>query len=135
MRNGTPCFDPTCDCCLAYGAICRDYEEQIARLRGPATPNFKGVAYRNAEDGERLADQFERVWEIMRDGRSHTIAEVAERTGDPAHSVARQIRYIRGAARGSHVVEREHLGRGLHAYRVDFDAKRGDEGQIGLFDR
>ena len=113
-------------------------EEEIrglrVRLAGPETPDFGGAAYVGEEDRERLTDQFERVWEIMRDGRPHTIPEIAERTGVPAQSVARQIRYIRGPARGSHVVEREHLGRGLYAYRVDFDAARDGEGQLGMFD-
>ena len=106
MSDGTPCFDPTCDCCRSFSERCRAYEEEIERLRarleGPGTPEFKGAAL-GLEDGERLEGQFERIWAIMRDGRYHTIQEVAVTTGDPAQSVARQMRYIRSKARGGHV--------------------------------
>ena len=86
-------------------------------------------------DGERLEGQFERVWAIMRDGEYHTIQEVAVTTGDPAQSVARQIRYIRSKARGGHVLEREHRGRGLYAFRVDFNAAGADVNQVGMVER
>ena len=133
----TPCFDPTCPCCRAYGEKCREYEEEIetlrARLRSPETPEFKGIGSENGEDRERLTGQFEGVWEIMRDGEYHTIKEVAEKTGEPAQSVGRQIRYIRSKPRGSHVLEREYRGHGIYAFRVDFEAVKGDEGQLGMF--
>ena len=78
-------------------------------------------------DGERLEGQFERVWAIMRDGEYHTIQEVAAKTGDPAQSVARQMGHIRSKARGGHVLEREHWGQGLYAFRVNFGATRDQE--------
>ncbi len=134
--NGTPCFDPTCPCCSSFSERCRDYETEIeglrARLVGPGTPDFKGATYRRGVDGKRLGGQFERIWAIMRDGEYHTIAEVAEKTGDPAQSVGRQIRYIRSKPRGSHVLEREYRGNGLYAFRVDFDAVT-DQAQIKMF--
>ena len=136
MSNGPPCSDSTCHCCQFYGQWCQELEGEIeglrARLQGPGTPEFKGAALR-LEDGKRLAGQFDRVWAIMRDGEYHTIQEVAERTGDPAQSVARQMRYIRSKARGGHVLEREHRGRGLYAFRVDFGAVK-DQDQIRMFE-
>jgi hypothetical protein len=81
------------------------------------TPQFKGDDYSPPRDRPRLSKQFDRVFAVMEDGKWHTIAGVANLTGDPAQSVARQMRYIR--ARPGMKMERRHDGGGLYAFRVE----------------
>lgn len=85
-----------------------------------ATPNprFKGDDYSPHRDRTRLKKQFDRVFDVMSDGRWHTIAEVSEITEDPPQSVARQIRYIRSKKEGL-IVERRYDGDGLYSFRID----------------
>lgn len=71
-----------------------------------------------ASDHERLSSQFHRVMAFMSDHNWHTLREIAEATGAPEASCSAQLRHARKPRFGSHVVEREHRGNGLYAYRL-----------------
>lgn len=94
----------------------RQDTDAYREMRG--SPEFKGDDYVPSRDEPRLLKQFDRVWNVMRDGTWHTIAAVSQVTGDPPQSVARQIRYIRSPKRGGYSVERRHDGGGLYSFRV-----------------
>ena len=79
---------------------------------------FNGADYQHARDSPRLTRQLLRVWNAMRDGRWHTLEQIADVTGDPTPSISAQLRHLRKPRFGSHVVERQHLGNGLYEYRV-----------------
>lgn len=80
--------------------------------------HFNGPEYDDARDLVRLSHQHERIFELMRDGAWRTLAEISDITGDPPASVSAQLRHLRKPRFGAHLVEREHVGRGLYRYRL-----------------
>ncbi len=69
-------------------------------------------------DHIRLSSQLFRVRELMLDGEWRTLGEISQMTASPAASVSAQLRHLRKARFGGHLVERRHLGNGLWEYRV-----------------
>ena len=83
--------------------------------------DFGGETYEPAHDAVRLHSQMLRVWQLMRDSKWRTLAEIAAATGDPTASVSARLRDFRKEQFGCHVVERRPRGprsRGLFEYRV-----------------
>ena len=80
---------------------------------------FDGSDYDHSRDTLRLTGQIHRVRECMRDGRWRSLREIAAITGDPEASVSAQLRHLRKARFGGHVVEKSHMGEGLYVYRMD----------------
>ena len=87
---------------------------------GPLFDNaaFSGDDYDEARDRERLTGQIKRIYDLMRDGKWRTLKQIEDATGDPPASISAQLRNLRKVSFGSHVIEREHLGDGLYAYRI-----------------
>ena len=81
-------------------------------------PARDGITYSHTRDARRLAGQQARVVSFMRSGAWHTLAEIAEATGDPEASVSSRLRDCRKARFGSYVIEREYVMRGLWRYRL-----------------
>ena len=81
-------------------------------------PHRDGITYLHSRDARRLAGQQARVVAFMRDGGWHTLAEIAEATGDPEASVSARLRDLRKPRFGSYVIEREYVERGLWRYRL-----------------
>lgn len=79
---------------------------------------FNGADYDAARDNERLTGQLSRVWELMKDSKWRTLAQIAKATGDPEASISAQLRHLRKPRFGAHTVERNYLGDGLYEYRV-----------------
>lgn len=79
---------------------------------------FNGPDYDHQRDSERLSKQHERVLAVMLDHKPHTLAEIAEATGDPQASVSAQLRHLRKPRFGGHKVIKQHLGHGLYAYQL-----------------
>lgn len=79
---------------------------------------FAGSDYEPARDDARLLSQQERVYECMKDGEWRTLEEIRAITGDPPASISAQLRHLRKEKHGGHIVEKEHRGNGLYAYRV-----------------
>ncbi len=70
-----------------------------------------------ADDLKPLNAQAQRVWDAMCDGEWWTLAELAERTGDPEGSVAARIRDFRKEKFGGHGVVLHRLGQGMRGYK------------------
>jgi len=68
---------------------------------------FDGPEYSPARDQKRLTGQLLRVFNLMRDGKWRTLAEISAATGDPESSISAQLRHLRKARFGSHTVLRE----------------------------
>lgn len=87
--------------------------------RGAA--HFNGPDYDPALDRVRLTGQIKRVFEAMSDGQWRTLAEIELITADPQASISAQLRHLRKARFGSHVIEKRRRGepkRGLFEYRM-----------------
>lgn len=84
-------------------------------------PAFDGACYDPASDDNRLRRQIGRVYAVMADGRWRTLRELATATRDPEASCSAQLRHLRKARFGSHVIERRTRGDralGLFEYRL-----------------
>lgn len=79
---------------------------------------FNGADYVPERDNARLGAQLGRIFELMKDSRWRTLADISEATGDPAPSVSAQLRHLRKPRFGGHEVLREHVGNGLYRYRL-----------------
>jgi hypothetical protein len=90
-----------------------------APARDPGSlPDFDGGTYLRQRDHVRLAKQAQAIWDILADGRWHTLAELRERTGYPEASISARLRDLRKPKFGGWTVEHENTGRGLWRYRV-----------------
>jgi CRISPR/Cas system-associated protein Cas7 (RAMP superfamily) len=83
---------------------------------------FNGPAYDPEVDDERLTSQYERIFDLMKDGEWRTIREIAAAlTKDAESSISAQLRHMRKAHFGSHNVDRMVTGKqgtGLYSYRL-----------------
>lgn len=79
---------------------------------------FDGAAYLGFRDDERLTGQLRRIWDVVKDERWHTLAEIAGRTGDHEASISAQLRHLRKPRFGAHTLEREYVDNGLFRYRL-----------------
>lgn len=84
----------------------------------PKDARFNGDDYQHERDSPRLTKQIGRVWQAMKDGEWKTLDRIAELTGDPSPSISAQLRHLRKARFGSHVIDRRHVGGGLYEYRL-----------------
>lgn len=69
-------------------------------------PRFAGAVYDPALDDARLTRQLGRVFEAIRGGEWLTLQDIADATGDPHASISAQLRHLRKARFGSHLVEK-----------------------------
>ncbi len=83
-----------------------------------ATPKFNGPDYCPARDNKRLLSQQEQILAVMKKGRSLTLYEISEATGQPEASVSAQLRHLRKARFGSYEVSKVYIRNGLYAYSV-----------------
>lgn len=79
---------------------------------------FDGDDYKPARDDERLSLQYGRIFELMKDGKWRTLAEIEKRTGDPPASISAQLRHMRKPRFGGHTINRQYLGNGLYQYQL-----------------
>jgi len=80
--------------------------------------HFSGTTYDPILDRTRLTTQLNRVFDKMRDGQWHTLAELAEYSGGTEAAVSARIRDFRKARFGGHTVERERVRAGLWRYKL-----------------
>ena len=80
--------------------------------------HFDGANYSHRLDGLRLAHQFNRVFDVMKDGRWRSLLELEEETGDTSASISAQLRNARKSRFGSHTVEKQRLGHGHWKYKL-----------------
>lgn len=82
------------------------------------TTLFDGKTFDSAQDGARLGRQLLDVLDVMRDGRWHTLREVADAVGAPEGSVSARLRDLRKARFGGHDVVKRRVDGGLWEYRM-----------------
>lgn len=80
-----------------------------------------GVTYERTFDLERLNAQMRRVYNVLRAGTWHTLADIAERTNDPEASVSARIRDLRKPEFGAFKVARRRMpgSNGQWQYRIE----------------
>lgn len=76
---------------------------------------FDGATYHPGRDHERLAAQYQRVFQAMADGKWWTPEQLEIATGDRWASISARIRDFR---KQGHTVERRYVVRGLFEYRL-----------------
>ena len=87
-----------------------------------AKPAFGGATFEEDRDGGRLRAQYNRVFNLMKDGRWRTLSDIEAMTHDPQGSISARLRDMRKPKFGGHVVERKRLLGGLFVYRVVADS-------------
>ena len=79
---------------------------------------FDGADYTPDRDNARLTGQILRVWECMKDGEWRTLGAISAITGDPEASISAQLRHLRKARFGAHIIDRIYIENGLYKYRL-----------------
>lgn len=95
--------------------------EALSSPQPSTLPLFDGRTYNHDADHARLSKQYERVFDLMRDGSWRTLDEIARGTGDMHQSISARLRDMRKPKFGGHVVERQRRGdpsNGLFEYRL-----------------
>jgi hypothetical protein len=79
---------------------------------------FSGETYDPALDQARLATQLNRVFDCMKDGNWHTLAELAAYSACTEAAVSARVRDFRKARFGGHTVNRRRVRKGLWEYQL-----------------
>jgi hypothetical protein len=82
-------------------------------------PFFDGPREAEPERTNRLSGQLKDIFELMRDGRKRTLAEIERATGHPPASISAQLRHLRKKRFGAWAVSKEHVGNGLYRYWME----------------
>ncbi len=86
--------------------------------------HFDGETYDASKDQVRLGTQMQRVFDVLQDGKWHTLPEISERTAAPEASVSARIRDLRKERFGSHKVKRKRVAdAGLWKYKLKLPKK------------
>lgn len=72
------------------------------------TARFEGPV--NAADCARLEGQLRKIYQLMIDGCWRTLSEIEAETGEPQASISAQLRHLRKARFGSHLVDKRRRG-------------------------
>lgn len=91
-------------------------QQDLLSWTPPSSDRF-GSTYDAAFDFTRLNAQQARVWEVVKDGKFHTLAEISARTGDPEASVSARLRDLRNM-HGCKVDRRRQESGGTYEYAV-----------------
>ena len=86
----------------------------------PVSPQtrFDGSDYDHLRDAARLHGQLGRIWEVIKNGCWHTLADLATKTGAPEASVSAQLRHLRKPRFGSHTIKKQRCPSGQYEYRL-----------------
>lgn len=79
---------------------------------------FNGSDYVPARDDERLGNQLERVFEVLRHGEWMTLEELAMRAKAPAASASAQMRHLKKPRFGCWLIEKDYVVDGIYYYRL-----------------
>lgn len=80
--------------------------------------DFDGKTYDPERDRARLNRQLTMVFDVIRDERWHTLAEIESRTDCPQASISARLRDLRKKRFGSYEIERRYVANGLWEYRL-----------------
>jgi hypothetical protein len=92
----------------------------IARPVEASYPRVLGNTFDESLDGARLRTQYDRVRDLMIDGRWRTLSEISLDTDQPEASISARLRDLR---RAKWNVERRRRGGGLWEYSVSGPAR------------
>lgn len=67
---------------------------------------------------EKMMNQIEKVWNLMRDSKPRRLQYIAYATGEPTPSVSARLREFRKIKRGSHTVLKRKDEEGIYRYTV-----------------
>lgn len=84
--------------------------------RLPELMSFDGSDYDPDLDQKRLTGQIKRIFDCMIDGKWRTLSEIKTETGDPEASVSAQLRHLRKARLGHHMIEKRRRGKETAGY-------------------
>lgn len=84
----------------------------------PITGNRDGITFSPTFDYDRLNQQAQKVFNFMKSGEWHTLAEISLHTGAPEASVSARLRDFRKPQLGGLNVERKRGDNGLWFYRI-----------------
>jgi hypothetical protein len=99
---------------MSYASTFFDIPAPVQKLSG----DRDGETFNRKRDLVRLNEQQLRIYDVMKDGRWHTLRDVSDATGDPETSVSARLRDLRKPKFGGFTVEREHVIGGLWRYRM-----------------
>ena len=98
--------------------------EVVAEVESREAPLPASLPSASAPDQEPLLGglstgrQLGAVWDVMRDGQWHTLADIAQRTNMPEASISARLRDLRKPEHGEWNVSKRAAGGGKYAYRV-----------------
>ena len=110
-----PVFDPT----QAFGGKLYDKDTNTWSPKpgtrqehdvSESSPRFDGNTYDHKQDHARLTSQLTRVYDVIKDGRWHTLSSIANITGDPEGSVSARLRDLRKEKFGAYDIQRTRRG-------------------------
>jgi len=81
---------------------------------------FDGDDYKPERDDARLARQYARIFDLMKDGKWRSLYDIWYLTGDPESSISAQLRHMRKRRFGAHTVNRRYVDSmdGLYEYQL-----------------
>jgi hypothetical protein len=77
-----------------------------------------GVTFNAMLDTQRLNKQAQDVFDVMADGKWHSLSEISKITGHPEASVSARLRDFRKQRFGGHRVERARIFSGWWLYQL-----------------
>ena len=84
-------------------------------------PHFDGETFNPVFDHRRLTNQLRRVYDVLSDGRWHTLGELSILANGPEASIGARMRDLRKDKFGGYTVDRKRLSGGLFAYRLEIE--------------
>lgn len=79
---------------------------------------FDGITFDEAQDGDRLRSQINRVKNLMKDGKWRGLAEIAEAVGGSEAGVSARLRDLRKYKFGRYLVVSKRIKKGYWEYRL-----------------
>ena len=91
--------------------------QPLLPLSGSAR-RFDGADYQPERDYKRLNEQYQKIFDLMKDGEWRSLEEISRATGAPPASASAQMRHARKTRFGSHTVNKKYMGDGLYLYQL-----------------
>jgi hypothetical protein len=101
-----------------FNAECERAWEAYDFVETSTGHDFDGLTYSQPDDRQRLNSQLHRVFDYMKPGAWHTLAEIATAVGGSENGVSARLRDFRKPRFGGHTVERRRVAGGVFEYRL-----------------
>lgn len=93
-------------------------EQQIFDFTNKPYP-FGGQSFEASQDGVRLTNHLQKVFDLMRDGKFRTLRQISDTVGCTEASASARLRDLRKQWAGGHIVDRRRVAGGLYEYRLE----------------